>query len=202
MWLADAVVPAKAVPVAEVPRKLDERVAGRSGGTGGIEEDDLIRHGAVGDATNEAAVEPPPVPPPLATATDTEVDARWPVSSSAVSTTLYVPIAVKACEAIKPVPVAPSPKFQLNDVSVCPGAAVDCSALNTMLWPACGDAGENTTRSKGAARPPTATGMVPEVDAPRLLVTVSVTLNVCCVPNVWVTERPLPPAVPSPKFHA
>src|SRR5262249_14551978 len=84
---------------------------------------------------------------------------------------------------------------------VRPGAARDPSALNTTLWPIDGVVGENTNVALGGCSGLTLTCCTDDADRPRSLVTVSVTLNVPSVANVWFTARPVPD-VPSPNVQA
>ena len=98
------------------------------------------------------------------------------MSSSTLSTTANVPANVNTWETVTPLAVTPSPKFQLNVVSVWPVAAVDWSALNTIVWPTCGADGENTNLGAGAVSAPTFTAVDVEAERLRSLVTVSVTL--------------------------
>ena len=100
-----------------------------------------------------------------------------------------------------PLPVAPSPKFQLNCVMLWPGADFEMSALKKIVWPAIGAAGENTKSAKGADGKPTVTVCDVDADVPRSLVTVNVTTNVPEDVNACVVVTPVL-VVPSPKFHA
>ena len=51
---------------------------------------------------------------------------------------MNVPAVAKTCATVTPLPVAPSPKFQLYEVIGWPGAATDGPALNETVWPTCG----------------------------------------------------------------
>src|SRR5262245_53930941 len=84
---------------------------------------------------------------------------------------------------------------------VRPGAALDASALNTIVWPTCGFVGEITNTAVGAAVGVAVTDCVVEAAMPRALVTVSVTANDPAFANACVAVEP-DAVEPSPKLHA
>src|SRR5579872_1218765 len=83
---------------------------------------------------------------------------------------------------------------------LCPAPAADWTALKTTAKPTVGCAGENTKAADGAADCATTTGFVVAAVAPRLVVTISVTLYEFGSRYVWLGVAPVP-VPPSPKLQ-